>query len=208
MKFRIGKDSRSLSPEMGSIWKIIMPSTALSTCFVILCIYKFFFFFDVTGFFGIYWSICLIRFSCNADAFIALSIHRICGWCQSSHMAHCIRCLGHLHTWVGIVLFRGSFSWYCHEQYCKVHVRNFTSHWSVIKGHLQSGGQVRLSACCYAIDKSLSRRNLILLHHYLRVRFLERQFEVITYEHIPREFNTIADSLANYVLDWHLSHSL
>ena len=50
--------------------------------------------------------------------------------------------------------------------------------------------------------------NPTLLCHYLRVRLLERQFEIITYEHIPREFNAVADSLANYVLDWHLSHSL
>ena len=50
--------------------------------------------------------------------------------------------------------------------------------------------------------------NPTLLHHYLRVRLLERQFEIITYEHVPQELNTVADSLANYVLDWHLSHSL
>ena len=34
---------------------------------------------------------------------------------------------------------------------------SFTSHGSVIKGHLQSGGQVRLLASRYAIDKPLSR---------------------------------------------------
>ena len=51
-------------------------------------------------------------------------------------------------------------------------------------------------------------RNPTLLHNYLRVRLLERQFEIITYEHIHREFNVVVDSLANYVLDWHLSHSL
>ena len=51
-------------------------------------------------------------------------------------------------------------------------------------------------------------RNPILLRHYLMGRLLERQFEVITYEHIPREFNTVVDSLANYVLYWHLSHLL
>lgn len=50
--------------------------------------------------------------------------------------------------------------------------------------------------------------NPTLLRHYLRVRLLECQFELITYERIPREFNMVADSLANYVLDWHLSHPL
>lgn len=49
-------------------------------------------------------------------------------------------------------------------------------------------------------------RNPTLLRHYLRVRLLECQFEVITYEHIPREFNIVVDSLENYVLDWHMSH--
>ena len=34
-----------------------------------------------------------------------------------------------------------------------------------------------------------------------KVRLLERQFEFITYEHIPREFNALGDSLVNYVLD-------
>ena len=46
------------------------------------------------------------------------------------------------------------------------------------------------------------------LLRFLRVRLLERQFENITYIHIPRNFNQIADSYANYVLDWHLFHSL
>ena len=51
MNFRTGKESRSLSPEMGSIRKSIMPSTVLGMCFVILCIYEYFFFFDVIGLF-------------------------------------------------------------------------------------------------------------------------------------------------------------
>lgn len=42
-------------------------------------------------------------------------------------------------------------------------------------------------------------RNPTLLHHYLRVRLLERQFEIITYEHIPQEFNAVANSLENCV---------
>ena len=48
--------------------------------------------------------------------------------------------------------------------------------------------------------------NHVLYRKYLRVRLLERSFDVISYEHIPREFNTLADSLANDILDWHLSH--
>ena len=50
-------------------------------------------------------------------------------------------------------------------------------------------------------------RDLTLLRRFLRVRLLERQFDNITYIHIPRINNQVADSYANYVLDWHLFHS-
>ena len=49
-------------------------------------------------------------------------------------------------------------------------------------------------------------RNPVLYRKYLRVHLLECSFDVISYEHIPRDFNTSADSLANDILDWHLSH--
>ena len=50
-------------------------------------------------------------------------------------------------------------------------------------------------------------RNSVLLHLFWRVHLLERSFETIAYRHIPREHNVVADSLANYILDWHISHS-
>ena len=50
-------------------------------------------------------------------------------------------------------------------------------------------------------------RDLTLLRRFLRVRLLEWQFDNITYIHIPRNNNQVADSYANYVLDWHLFHS-
>ena len=50
-------------------------------------------------------------------------------------------------------------------------------------------------------------RNPVLLRLFQRVRLLERSFEAITYRHIPREDNAVADSLENYILDWHISHS-
>jgi ribonuclease HI len=49
-------------------------------------------------------------------------------------------------------------------------------------------------------------RDPTLLHRFLRVRLLERQFDFITYFHIPRSSNHVSDAYANYVLDWHLSH--
>ena len=48
-------------------------------------------------------------------------------------------------------------------------------------------------------------RHPVLYRKYLRVRFLERSFDVISYEHIPRTLNSLADSLANDILDWHLA---
>ena len=45
----------------------------------------------------------------------------------------------------------------------------------------------------------------MLYHKYLRLCFLERSFNVISYEHIPRALNSFVDSLDNDKLDWHLS---
>ena len=40
-----------------------------------------------------------------------------------------------------------------------------------------------------------------LLLQFLWVRLLERQFDFITYHHIPRSSNYVSDEYANYVLD-------
>ena len=50
-------------------------------------------------------------------------------------------------------------------------------------------------------------RDPILLRRFLCVRLLEWQFDNITYIHILRINNQVADSYANYVLDWHLFHT-
>ena len=50
-------------------------------------------------------------------------------------------------------------------------------------------------------------RNPMLIRLFWRVRLLERSFGTITYRNIPREHNVVADSLANYILDWHIAHS-
>ena len=44
-------------------------------------------------------------------------------------------------------------------------------------------------------------RDPTLLRRFLHIRFLEQQFENITYIHVPRIFNQVFDSYANYVLD-------
>ena len=58
------------------------------------------------------------------------------------------------------------------------------------------------------ISQLMSRysiRHMVLYRKYLRVCFLECSFDVISYEHIPMVLNSFADSLANDILDWHLS---
>ena len=49
--------------------------------------------------------------------------------------------------------------------------------------------------------------NPILLQKYLHIKLLERRFQFITYEHIPRHLNYVSEALANYVLDWNLRHN-
>ena len=49
-----------------------------------------------------------------------------------------------------------------------------------------------------------SVRNPSILRLYLRIRLLERNFDYITYQHIPRHMNTLTDAVANLVLDRHL----
>ena len=49
-----------------------------------------------------------------------------------------------------------------------------------------------------------SIRNPHILRLYLCVRLLERHFDYITYQHIPRRMNTLTNTVANIVLDRHL----
>ena len=56
----------------------------------------------------------------------------------------------------------------------------------------------------HQLNRRYSVRDLRILRLYLRVRLLERNFDYITYQHIPRRLNTLTDALANHVLDRHL----
>ena len=49
-----------------------------------------------------------------------------------------------------------------------------------------------------------SVRKPYILRLYLRVHLLERHFDYITYQHIPRRMNALNDTIANIVLDRHL----
>ena len=66
--------------------------------------------------------------------------------------------------------------------------------------HLDSQlGVLHLDGQYWAHDPSILRK-------YLQVKLLERQIEFITYVHVPRSENRLSDSLANFALDWHITH--
>ena len=56
----------------------------------------------------------------------------------------------------------------------------------------------------HQLNGRYSVRDRHILRLYLRVKLLERNFDFITYQHIPRRLNTLSDALANHVLDRHL----
>ena len=56
----------------------------------------------------------------------------------------------------------------------------------------------------HQLNRQYSVRDHRILRLYLRVRLLERNFDFITYQHIPRQLNKLTDALANHVLDRHL----
>jgi ribonuclease HI len=58
----------------------------------------------------------------------------------------------------------------------------------------------------YQLNRIYAIHNPILLRLHLQVRRLERMFDYIEYRHIPRELNSVSDSLANYIMDRYLAH--
>jgi len=55
----------------------------------------------------------------------------------------------------------------------------------------------------HQLNGHYSVRDHWILRLYLCVKLLERNFDFITYQHIPRILNTLTDALANHVLDRH-----
>ena len=50
--------------------------------------------------------------------------------------------------------------------------------------------------------------NPILLCQFLQVRLLERNFDYISFNHIPQNQNSLTYSYVNNILDWNLTHIL
>lgn len=56
------------------------------------------------------------------------------------------------------------------------------------------------------LNRHYSVKNPHILRMYECVRLLERNFDYITYQNIPRNINKITDTLENYVLDINFHH--
>ena len=55
---------------------------------------------------------------------------------------------------------------------------------------------------CYQV------RDPCLFRKFLRTKQLSRQFESITFTHVPRAQNSVADQMENNILDWHINHTI
>ena len=56
------------------------------------------------------------------------------------------------------------------------------------------------------LNRAYQVQNPILLRQFMQIWLLERNFEDIIFNHIPRNQNQLTDAYANYILDWHLTH--
>ena len=56
------------------------------------------------------------------------------------------------------------------------------------------------------LNRVYAIKNPVLLRLFLKVHLLEREFDYIEYQHIPRNLNTLADALATSVINRHLQH--
>ena len=51
-------------------------------------------------------------------------------------------------------------------------------------------------------------RDPYLFRKFLRTKLMIRQFESISFTHVPRNLNSVADHMANNILDWHTSQNI
>ena len=56
------------------------------------------------------------------------------------------------------------------------------------------------------LNRAYEVPNSILLHWFMQVRLLEINFDFITFNHIPRNQNSLTDAYANYIFDWQLTY--
>jgi ribonuclease HI len=98
---------------------------------------------------------------------------------------------------------------------CLSHVTNNIAEYSVVIEFLIDAISLGIHHLVVRLDSQLVVLQLsnvyaigspTLLWEYLQIRLLERYFDYIEYQHIPRYINTLTDALANYILDKHLGH--
>ena len=75
-----------------------------------------------------------------------------------------------------------------------------------VRWYHSAGSPTGLSTSGFQLNRAYQVRNPILLRQFMQVRLLERNFESITFNHIPRNQSSLTDAYANYILDWHLTH--
>jgi ribonuclease HI len=101
------------------------------------------------------------------------------------------------------------------EGICLGTTTNNMAEYHVVIGLLTQASSLGISHIIVYLDSQLVVYNLnhiyaihnpILLCLHLQVRHLERMFDYIEYRHIPRELNSVSDSLANYIMDQYLVH--
>ena len=51
-------------------------------------------------------------------------------------------------------------------------------------------------------------RDPFLFRKFLCTKQMVRTFESITFTHVPRNLNSVADQMANDILNWHIHHSI
>ena len=47
-----------------------------------------------------------------------------------------------------------------------------------------------------------------LLRKFMRTRHLDRHFESISFKHVPRSLNNVANQMFNDVVEWHINHHI
>ena len=147
-------------------------------------------------------SIYTMFWSCRADGFL-----RLRWWCLLPHLQSCLSCLGSLFPSLRLVSSR--------VFWIGPATNNIAKYRTVIGLLIEAASQdvhnlvvlmdSQLVVC--HLNHVYTIRNPVFLRLFKRVRLLERSFETITYRHIPRKHNVVANSLTNYILYWHISHS-
>ena len=51
-------------------------------------------------------------------------------------------------------------------------------------------------------------RDPCLFRKFLRIKYMVRAFESITFTHVPRNLNSVADQMANDILNWHIHNRI